>query len=261
VLDRADVIAARDEPSIAELKALGVNHPLQELTADAALVLPQVARDDGATILRAAGVDDSQSPLVGISVRRWTFPGVADARRAHADYIVAVAEVADQVVADLGATIVFLSTAVGEEGYPVDDRVTAGEIIERMHRGDAARVVTQVLLPSQIQSALGSLDLFIATRMHAAILGSLAGVPLVAIAYEPKTTAFMSELDQGRFVCDIDTISADVLLAKVLECWDARDAIGAQLRDRLPPLRARSWRTADLAMELAERRVQRRDHH
>jgi colanic acid/amylovoran biosynthesis protein len=50
------------------------------------------------------------------------------------------------------------------------------------------------------------MDFFVATRLHSAIYALKAGVPVVAVAYEPKTIGIFKDLDLSEFVLDIRSI-------------------------------------------------------
>ena len=66
--------------------------------------------------------------------------------------------------------------------------------------------------PAVLANMLRDYDLVIATRMHMAILALGVGTPVLPIAYEFKMHELFEKLGQGRWVQDIETISANTLI-------------------------------------------------
>jgi polysaccharide pyruvyl transferase CsaB len=68
-----------------------------------------------------------------------------------------------------------------------------------------------LVLPSQWLSLIGSLDMVVGMRLHSLIMALSAGVPVVGIAYDPKVTRVLNELDQPNlsYLKDENLISED----------------------------------------------------
>ena len=77
-------------------------------------------------------------------------------------------------------------------------------------------------LPAKIKSLYAKdYDLVIATRMHVAILALSVGTPVLPIAYEFKMRGLFERLAQGRWVQDIEAMSADALIDAVDQFLEA----------------------------------------
>lgn len=245
VLDQLDVITLRDEASVAELERLGVTRPYRERTADAALALPAPPH---------APRRPDEPLRIGVSVLHWH----KFARGSFEGYRAAVAGALDGVVDAWDARVTFLSTTVAPAGSQMDvsgtsrdDVAAARDVLAAMRRGDRATVSTAPLAVPDLHAAIAAQDLWLGTRMHSTIFATTAGVPTVAIAYEPKVAGYFELLGLGAYVLDIEDITAAALTERLALARRETGAIRRQLAERLPPLRKRARRNAELAAAMA----------
>lgn len=70
--------------------------------------------------------------------------------------------------------------------------------------------------------ALRSAHVLVASRLHSAIFGLIAGTPVVVIAYLPKALAIMHDLGLGDRVFDISTLDPEALCKAALEATSPR---------------------------------------
>jgi colanic acid/amylovoran biosynthesis protein len=94
-----------------------------------------------------------------------------------------------------------------------DDRIVSQQLVARLSptAKAATTVVEDELEPQQLVSLYSSMDYFVATRLHSSIFALLGSVPVMAIAYEPKTMGIFSDLGLDSFVVDIRKLTADDL--------------------------------------------------
>jgi polysaccharide pyruvyl transferase WcaK-like protein len=85
-------------------------------------------------------------------------------------------------------------------------------------------------------------------RLHALILAAGAGVPSLALSYDPKVMSFMRFSGQEDAVVDI--ASTDNLPQLLADIWNHRKARAERLRERLPGMRAAAMRNAEVACGL-----------
>jgi len=250
VLNHVDAITTRDSLSLEVLKDIGVVSPLVEFTADAAFSLPPAGEENGVAIPSRWTIQKGDAPVMGISVRRWQYPGAVAPEKKHRRYIHEIAKVADYLTSEYEARLIFVPMALGEEGYHADDRKVAHQVMQCMEQKKAASVLDDVLMPWQMREVLGNLDLLLATRMHALILATTMYVPSVGISYEFKIDEYMNRIGQGELVCDIQTLSHEELVSKIDNAWRHRWDIREALKRRIPILVRRSHRNATIAKEL-----------
>ncbi len=127
------------------------------------------------------------------------------------------------LVRERNAEVVFLSTCQGIPKYLYDDSLIADRICERLEPDvrRAVRVDHEFHSPSALMEALRDFDFAISTRMHMAILGLCAGLPVLPIAYEFKTTELYKTMGQDEWVTDISAIDREAFAALSLRFCDS----------------------------------------
>lgn len=210
-LERARLILLRDERSLENLRDLGVDTARCLVRPDAVLGGADEARLSAPRSLPERGLD------VVISVRSWSHFASGDAQTGMARYREAVARAVSWLVRECDAQVLFLSTCQGIDRYGFDDSRVADEVAVMLDPEVRARVTVDQgqHRHEELSKALGRADLVIATRMHMAILGLCAGVPVLPIAYEFKTEELFSSLGFSDWVERIDEVTADSLVGRV----------------------------------------------
>lgn len=175
VLNRVDAITVRDSASAEELHRLGVRRPPVKVTADPALLLHPVSRDEGINFLRSRGVDPAQGPIVAVSVRPWK----------SQRHVEVVAGLADHLVQTRGAQIVFFPV------QPVQDEPVLRQVMALMRNPSQ-------LLPGDVGlrgllALLAAADMAVAMRLHALIFSLVQATPAAGIVYDPKVEHFLQE--------------------------------------------------------------------
>jgi colanic acid/amylovoran biosynthesis protein len=102
--------------------------------------------------------------------------------------------------------------------------------------------------------ALREFDFAISTRMHMAILGLCAGLPVLPVAYEFKTTELYKALGQAEWVTDISAIESAAFVALALRFADDF----AAFRETVAPLVLEQAASARSAGRLIAERLQSR---
>ena len=221
----------RDERSASHLRDLGVSPQHVRVYPDAAFALCPPS-----DLVRSAG-----SPLrIAVSVRTWRHFSGSDPSDSEARYFRMVAAGVTRLVRNYGAQVTFLSTCQGQPEYWADDSCTAESVTAFLDPD----VVSQVRIdgafrqPGELLSELTKYDAIIATRMHMAILGICAGVPVLPIAYEFKTRELFRELGLEEWVTDIEDAD-EVAFSDLVERFvDALATLRADLTSELPRVRA-----------------------
>lgn len=220
-------ITVRDQTSAALLRELGVREPPVAVTADPAFALQPEGRG------QAGPADHGKRPVLGFAFRPW--PG-------EERWVPAVAEAAGELSRRYGAGIRWLVC------QPERDRRVALAL-------QAACPVPSVIgedpeTPQEMLAELAACDLVVGARLHALILGVVAGRPVVGVSYDPKVEALLHELGlspAGR----LPGLSAAELVAGAGEAWERREELMVELQPRLAELRRRSASTAELALACA----------
>ena len=227
VANRLDAVTVRDPASAALLAEIGVKRPFIEVTADPALLL-------SAPPLAGAGPETSS---FGVALRPW---GGQEGVAAH--------------VADACASVLSGRRALLLPMQPQADKPVAEQFARQWHQGNhAGNRATLCSLEKGLTPLLANIatcDLMIGMRLHALILAAAAGIPSVALSYDPKVDAFMQVSGQDDAVYDLARSDPDALQSLLTRVWAERAQRSAALRAALPGLRARAARNTDVALEL-----------
>jgi len=235
-LRRVRLVEVREASSARLVRGWGLPVPVHE-AADAAFLLR--ARAPSPDPLGPA----TGSLRVGITVRSWLRePGAQEA------YEEAMARFVERILGAHDAEVVFLpQVTVPRTGD--DDRSVARRIVERLGSPPAARLLEADPTPGEMLWICGRLDCLVGTRMHSNIFALSMGVPVVAIAYQPKTAGIMEELGLGAWVLPMEGLDAGRLYELFGEMLRQREALSEQLRQRLPAVRRNALRAGTLIAE------------
>ena len=221
VASKLDAITVRDPGSAALLREIGVSRPAIEVTADPALLLsapnlPKSGTSFGVALRPWHGQD-----ALGSQVAAACLPSL----RAQAPRLLPM-----QSVSDTPAAAQF-----------------AREWPRQPHPAEMC-FTTDGLGP--LLSIIAECDMMVGMRLHALILAAAAGVPSVALSYDPKVAAFMQGSGQGDAVYDLNTPDLDALRELIARVWAERSDRAAALHAALPGLRAKAMRNVEAALTL-----------
>ena len=221
ILNRATLVSLRDGWSKNELERLGVTDPLVSVVSDPALGL------DGFN----GRVKNTGPMSVGIAVRDW---------KGAFEYKKAIASLADKLIEDKGADIVFIPF------HPPADKIASQDIMAMMGRG---ATLWEWKTRSEMTEMFSRLDLLIGMRLHALILAALNGVPMVGISCDPKLDLFVKSLGQ-KAVGEIGTLRLCQLEEMINEVCENRGLFIDRMEKKLPELIQMSQRPAHYVKDL-----------
>lgn len=161
----------------------------------------------------------------------------------------------------LDALATAAAAAAGRGAHPViltmageADRAFADAVVDALEREGLREVRREALgpTPAAALQRLASLSGLVSVRLHGLLLGALAGVPTVPIAYDDKVRVAADRLGLGDLVVPLAGVSAADLL-------DRLDAAGsderqAAVRARLQALRSERDDVAAALMAIGRRR-------
>jgi len=186
------LIQVRECRSLALLEGWGLGVPIV-LTTDAAFLIEAETPPDVEP--RAVG-----AVRVGFTVRHW-FRRESDQLR----YEGVLAAFVDWLITEEKADVVFVPQ-VTHTLADDDDRAVARRIVGRLRHPGGAQVLEAELRPGEIKGLCGQMTYFVGTRMHSSIFALSMGVPVLAIACQPKTSGLMEQLGLGEWMVPIDSL-------------------------------------------------------
>ncbi len=225
VANKLDAITVRDPDSAKLLREIGVTRPPMEVTADPALLLSPPS--SGSPIIGGGGA-------FGVALRPW-----------HGQDTLG-AQVAAACFASLSQQMPLLLPM-----QDASDRPVAEQFAQKWGQINAATLCSTTSGLPPLLSTIAGCDMMVGMRLHALILAAAAGVPSVALSYDPKVTAFMQACGQSDAVYDLNAPDSDRLQALLAHVWAERTARAAKLQAALPGLRAKALRNIEVALRLS----------
>jgi polysaccharide pyruvyl transferase CsaB len=223
-------VSVRDAESFDTLVSLDLSPAAICRAADPALLL--APSQNGSVPMRAHPDASGTSPLVAVALRDW------DLDASHADWPGAVAGALDRLIETHAATILFVPFSQQQGADGADDVATAARVHRTMRHHDRARIHDDPLTPAAAHDLLAQSQAVLAMRLHAALLAVTAGVPVVALSYDPKVRSTMAALGLEDATIDLRAVTADRLHARLSAALDSGTAMTSVVEERLPALRA-----------------------
>lgn len=233
-LNRVGAITVRDPESAALLRAIGVTRPPLEVTADPAFVLDPVGQPAAERALADAGIEPGEA-IVGLALRPVASGGPSAS---------GAGRIAEALARRTGARVLFMPM------QPPGDARLAEEAMAVAPAGSA--MLRSALAPRETLAVVGRLEGLVAMRLHALIFAAMTGVPMVALAYDPKVVSLMADLGQAARCLDLGAARPDAVAAAVASGLADRGAVRRELLGRAAVLRERALVNADRALELAK---------
>ena len=225
--DAAQRITVRDDGSKTLLETLGVDGGKVEVTADPAFGFPLQE-------LKAK----STPGKIGVALRHWDV-GV------HPSFVEGeIAQALDLFLRNNPNEVEFIPFQLLTNRE--DDLAVAHRVHGLMQQKDRATVLDQPLSPAALLERMSSYNLVVGMRLHSVIFGLLAGVPVVALSYDPKVEQVMAQMGLQAFSLDVRSIEAAGLAARMRESLED----GPVSRERTQALRELAVRNAAIALEI-----------
>lgn len=250
VLNKVNLITARDHLSAVSLRDANVNKPVIYVTADSAFLLQPPSLERIKLILDQERVPEDKS-LIGINPSGlvYRYSKAADVEKKLGNYLELLEKIANYVIEKLDATVILLPHVFAPRAF--DDRIIGEKILQRVGRKNKVKLITQVYEAEELKGIIGQLDLLVSPRMHPIIHAISMQTPVVGIDYTFKTTELMKRVDQQEYVCDINTVDYEELKSKIDNAYLNRDKIRKTLKTRSEKLEKQAFLNARLIMELA----------
>jgi colanic acid/amylovoran biosynthesis protein len=218
IMNRALAVVARDRQS---LKVAQKFAPKTQslLAADVAFSLPFTNR---------SAERGGARPRVGVNVSGLLFAQAESGENRFGlsiDYAAFVRGLIAALLARGDVEVLLITHAISGGDASDDDDAIADRMAAEF---PAAVRVPSFTHPSEAKSFISSLDLLVASRMHACIGAFSAGVPVMPVAYSRKFDGVFGLLGYAHGV-PVTGLDADSAIARVLDALDRRDALAADI--------------------------------
>lgn len=233
VLNTVDVITLRDFESMQLLKDMGVTTPKIKITADPALSLTVGNTENAKQILKKYGLQDGEK-FFCLSVRRWKNMG--NAAETFAD-------ICTRVYEQYGLTPVIVPMQYSK------DMPISREIAELA--GCRCVLVDESLTADDILAILSLSEAAVTVRLHMLIFGTLLGVPVLGVDYDPKVSSFQKFAGLERCLTP-ESLANGTYAAITDDFFAKRSEIAQSIGERLPSFKDAARENARIAVELIE---------
>ncbi len=249
VLRGCDLVMARDEPSFAEARRLGVPAERLHFVPDVAIRQPMASPARAAALLAEAGVDVHARPLIGLTVSDFLDSSASAGERPYLD---ALARLCEYLAGERGVQLVFLTANRALYGEEQDDAPVAERLYNILSEEARVRVVrTQRLYSAREFKAMAAhLDVFITTRMHAGIMATMAGAPTIALGTQRKLEGYMALIGQAEYAVPVKEATYERLRALVEQALSDGPSIRTRLAAARSELEPRSLEAGRLVRAL-----------
>lgn len=198
----ATLVTTRDHRSYEELMALVGECPHIMETRDLAFLLKPT--DWETATERHPELANLPPRFVAVSVSKTFASNVlrtnGAARAAPERFHDAMAKCLDEFAANTRIPIVFVpQVVVGPSG---DDRRDAHEVLKRMNHHNDVSVCGNEYTAGELKAVIGRAYIVVACRMHAQVAAVSQGIPVLALAYSPKSLDVIGRALEYEFVLD-----------------------------------------------------------
>ena len=193
---------------------------------DLALTTERCPDTLGRELLTSHGLTMFDRPLLGVTVLDWGL--LQRSFRRQRAYEQAVAEAISFFIETYGGQAVLFPQVQGPSSVE-DDLIPSQRVYEQVKQRDRVFLIQNVLSIEHLISAYGLMDIFLGTRLHSSVLAMTQGVPVLAIAYQPKVCGVMESVGLQAWVVPIEMVSADLLRQRLAELWEQREAVRAMI--------------------------------
>lgn len=203
IMNNANAVLARENISFNYVKK---NYPSARLfgTADIAFLLGK----------KTFPIELPNDKIkIGITVRKWIFPGVANREKAQNNYINAFVNFL-KLPQNKQYEFYLMPQVIG----PGDDNdLVYSQIISDKVNLMNVHVIKKDLDPREVKYIYSKMDYFIGTRMHSNIFSLSEYVPCLAISYDYKTDGIMRMAGQDNYLIKIEKLNSKILTQKFKE--------------------------------------------
>jgi teichuronic acid biosynthesis glycosyltransferase TuaH len=213
VFSLAAASSVRDQESRSLLQSIGVAPATVVLGGDPVFRLEPSTVEGTDSILEMEGIPPAES-TVGVCLRPWR-DGLP---------VTEIAAALDRLIDDRNAQVAFVPFQVAPTRNENDSHA-AHEVMLAMKSGDRAGIVRGAYGPKEKLALFSQFDAVLAMRLHAAMFGLKAGKPTVAISYDRKVDAMMSDLGLSDFVVPLEGVTSEGVITTLEKAEETHDPV------------------------------------
>jgi colanic acid/amylovoran biosynthesis protein len=179
---------------------------------------------------------DLPKPVLALTARPWNFPeakGLRGRQEKQRNYLAVLEEACLEFHKKWRGSIAIVPQARGP-GLREDDRMDSRTIWQRLRRLIPAQNVAYldlppIISPSDLIRIISQTDIILATRFHSALFGMVLGIPVISIAYQPKSVSALEWLDLDDWSLAMNDLSTE----KIIRLMERIFQEGIHLREKI----------------------------
>ncbi len=232
VLNKVDKISLREPNSYYELKRMGVDMSRVVVTADPALTICGISRDEATDLLAEENIP-KDARLLGISIRDW--------KLCKPSYWNQLARGITQICRQYNLVPVWIPLK-----YP-DDILISQIVAEKVEL--PGYVLTKHYDAREIVGIVGNCELMISMRLHSMIYAASSGVPAIGLSYDPKVSGVAKYIGVNSTL-RLENLNDENLASMARDILRDKESIQNALYEKRQVLQEKAKENAHIAMEL-----------
>lgn len=245
MFDRMDAITVREKIASNIIKDLGVKKDVT-LFADPRFILEPASFDEVQGILIKEGIN-VEEPFIGITTRYLHQNMPAWVKRSHY-YTDERVENANDVLARVAAYLSELAQVIIIPMHPsyAEDIEMANVIKKYIQDPSRLKMLSRRYNALDLMSIISQCEFLLAGRLGSAVFATVAGTPIVAIAYEPRMVDHMERSGLIKYVFDWKDLKYDDFVERIKEILLSRDIIKEHMKSQVKEFREMAWKNAEI---------------
>src|SRR5690606_800785 len=145
---------------------------------------------------------------IGVTVSAWIEEGIGSV-----DYLRIIAASMRTIANGRRIGIVLMPANMPIRSNESSDYDASLQLLEELRSCCPVEILAKEVVSAQLFKALAKqMDVFISTRMHAAILATMAGTPTITINTQRKLRGYMAVIQQSRYSLDVAQLNEQQLI-------------------------------------------------
>ena len=246
-LPLADLVCARGESTVEHLESLSIPRKTKVIRcADSAYLFSCTGQDASPKLISRTSLDQ---PVIGIVPNTNVFERAKTIDGVNS-YTALLAATIDHSIEKLGARVVFIC----HEHYEgrKDDQWLAHEAVGHAKHGKSVEVISGDHSAAELKSAIGAVDLLIASRFHSLVAANSLAVPSIALAWAHKYHELFAEAGIPELVFDGEDLVVSEFIPHLDRAWNRRNEIAHTLRGKQESLRSSARGAFDAVAEMVK---------
>jgi len=187
---------------------------------------------------------NAHRPCLAVSVRSWNPPKPKHAHNKHfrqSDNLESIERICVGFVETHGGELLVFPQSRGP-GQFENDRIPARKLMDRLQKklpSDRLHYINleETAPPADVIQIISRADCVLTVRFHSAIFALIQGIPILAVAYQPKSPGIMQQFNLESFCFDINNLESTEAEKRLEEIISNREDLEKMIIKQLQAIR------------------------